>query len=570
MHFYLNRCIKLLHRYALGDKPIQVEFLSDQSANFSDTLHHCVNYQDPNLNIAYPIYSIHGNHDDPSGFGRLSSLDLLSSTGLINYFGKWTDLENISIKPLLMRKGQTKLAIYGLSHIHDNRLCRLFLNSKVIFERPSEDTDSWFNVLVLHQNRANRGEKNYLPDNVIPSFINLVIWGHEHDCRIRPEENANGVFISQPGSSVATSLSYGESIDKHIATLAIEQQRFQMHEIKLETVRPFVFETIDLTVEIARGSIQSVCAGSDLSKDIQKFASDKIEEMIKEAEKKLNVDNKLQPKEPLLRLRLDYSDEDCMFNAIRFGQQYNKRVANPTDIILFKKHIQRKKIDMKQYNDQAMKSVFDQDIEEDSFNVEKMVEKYFNSLDDDAQLDVLFTKSMSELCCRLVQCDDDDAAENIIKFHKEKICQYLNEEMPSEDNVLDELKNFRLNHSGQVYSDMLKMLDNRGSRVTRPAIEEISSDDNDDDDGVNGGNKSKASSKAAPVIRGGASTRPARGRGSRGGRTTTAAATSNRKQPTLKQLVVAKSKNDTASTSRPTRTSPRKPRRFAQYDPDSD
>jgi len=25
------------------------------------------NYYDPNLNISLPIFSIHGNHDDPSG-----------------------------------------------------------------------------------------------------------------------------------------------------------------------------------------------------------------------------------------------------------------------------------------------------------------------------------------------------------------------------------------------------------------------------------------------------------------------------------------------------------------------
>ena len=26
-----------------------------------------VNYEDPDINIAIPVFSIHGNHDDPSG-----------------------------------------------------------------------------------------------------------------------------------------------------------------------------------------------------------------------------------------------------------------------------------------------------------------------------------------------------------------------------------------------------------------------------------------------------------------------------------------------------------------------
>lgn len=45
--------------------------------------------------------------------------------------------------------------------------------------------------------------------------IDLVIWGHEHDCRIDPEKVANKpYYISQPGSSVATSLAHGEAIPK--------------------------------------------------------------------------------------------------------------------------------------------------------------------------------------------------------------------------------------------------------------------------------------------------------------------------------------------------------------------
>jgi DNA repair exonuclease SbcCD nuclease subunit len=33
-----------------------------------------VNYEDPNLNIAIPTFSIHGNHDDPQGTGPVSYL----------------------------------------------------------------------------------------------------------------------------------------------------------------------------------------------------------------------------------------------------------------------------------------------------------------------------------------------------------------------------------------------------------------------------------------------------------------------------------------------------------------
>jgi len=46
--------------------------------------------------------------------------------------------------------------------------------------------------------------------------VNLVVWGHEHDCRIEPEPvTGKGYYITQPGSSVATSLADGESIPKY-------------------------------------------------------------------------------------------------------------------------------------------------------------------------------------------------------------------------------------------------------------------------------------------------------------------------------------------------------------------
>jgi DNA repair exonuclease SbcCD nuclease subunit len=33
-----------------------------------------VNYEDPNFNIGIPVFSIHGNHDDPQGAGAVSPL----------------------------------------------------------------------------------------------------------------------------------------------------------------------------------------------------------------------------------------------------------------------------------------------------------------------------------------------------------------------------------------------------------------------------------------------------------------------------------------------------------------
>lgn len=136
----LYQCMSLLRKYTLGSKAISLELLSDQSINFVDCFNSSVNYEDPNLNVSIPVFSIHGNHDDPSGYKLKSSLDILATSGLVNYFGRFTDLTKLEIHPILLKKGVTQLAIYGLSYIHDSRLVRLFTDEKVVMKKPDEST----------------------------------------------------------------------------------------------------------------------------------------------------------------------------------------------------------------------------------------------------------------------------------------------------------------------------------------------------------------------------------------------------------------------------------------------
>lgn len=356
-----NRCIELLRRYTFGDRPVSLEILSDQAQCFHNAVNQTVNYEDPNLNIAIPVFSIHGNHDDPSGFGRLSSLDLLSTTGLVNYFGRWTDLSQVDISPILIRKGESQMALYGLSHIHDVRLARLVKDFKVNFNCPDkareegkegeqEAEEDWFHLLVVHQNRAERGPKNYLPEDSLPAFLHLVIWGHEHDCRIEPEVNARkGFYVSQPGSSVPTSLSEGEAKKKHVGLLEIYKNKFKLKELPLQTVRPFVFDSIVLPDRADELGLNE----GDASKKVEAFAKERVEAMIAQAETQL-TGHPRQPTLPLIRLRLLYTDEACMFNAIRVGQMFRTRVANQ-DIVLFSKLIKRTKMEAVNLDKEALR-----------------------------------------------------------------------------------------------------------------------------------------------------------------------------------------------------------------------
>lgn len=61
-----------------------------------------------------------------------------------------------------------------------------------------------FNMFVLHQNRFCHGRVNnlsFVKQEKLPKFLNFVIWGHEHECRIVPEEFEADpkYYISQPG-----------------------------------------------------------------------------------------------------------------------------------------------------------------------------------------------------------------------------------------------------------------------------------------------------------------------------------------------------------------------------------
>ncbi|XP_017151748.1 double-strand break repair protein MRE11 [Drosophila miranda] len=524
----MHKCIELLRRYTFGDKPVSLEILSDQSLCFYNAVNQSVNYEDPNLNIAIPVFSIHGNHDDPSGFGRLSSLDLLSTSGLVNYFGRWTDLTKLEISPILIRKGESQLALYGLSHIHDGRLARLFKDFKVTIECPGNsgnggggdgeaEQEDWFHLMVVHQNRADRGPKNYLPEDLLPDFLHLVIWGHEHDCRIEPESNAKkGFYVSQPGSSVPTSLSEGEAKKKHVGLLEIYKTKFKLKELPLQSVRPFVYDSIVLPDKAEELGLNE----GDASTKVYKFAQERVESMIEKAKAQLTGHPK-QPHLPLIRLRLLYTDESCMFNTIRFSQMFSTRVANAQDVVQFSKLVKRTKGETVKLDKEAMRRALEA---ENATRVEELVDRYFDEAKTKKPLKLLHSKALAEMTYRLVERRDANAAENIVKFYKEKAVEHLMESMPNDENIDDGLQCFRERHK---HDDLLKMLDARGVRPK-------------DETSVFATKDEANSSTATTTGRG----RAARGRGAARGRAAATSATTRSKP----QLDV--SMNNTRSSGR--------------------
>lgn len=143
---------------------------------------------------------------------------------------------------------------------------------------------------------------------------------------------SGGAFsVLQPGSSVATALSEGESRKKHVFLLEIRQKKWRTVKIPLETVRPFVFDSVALSHQ------SSVNPGNPDS--VVDFLSDKVDQMISLAGREASPNG---PTLPLIRCRVDYSGFSTI-NTQTFAQQFVDKVANPQDVLLWQKSAVRRR-----------------------------------------------------------------------------------------------------------------------------------------------------------------------------------------------------------------------------------
>lgn len=345
----LYQVMRSLRKNCLGMKPCQLQFLSDATEVFQRGLGH-VNYEDPDVNIAIPVFSIHGNHDDPSGEGNYCSLDLLQMAGLVNYFGQVPRADEIEAKPILLQKNLTKLALYGISNVRDERMFRNFRDHNVKWFRPNQQSSDWFNLLTVHQNHSAHTATGYLPENMLPEWLDLIVWGHEHECLIDPSHNPEtGFHVMQPGSSVATSLVPGEAVAKHVAVVSITGRDFKVEKHRLKSVRPF------MTAEIVLANDKRF-KGLDKKKEnrqeLTRKLIDVVEEMIEEANAEWDSIQEEDPGSglsnsrplPLIRLKVEYTAPEGgqydIENPQRFSNRFQGKVANINDVV----HFYRKKI----------------------------------------------------------------------------------------------------------------------------------------------------------------------------------------------------------------------------------
>lgn len=396
------------------------------------------------------MFSVHGNHDDPSGLGGYSVLDNLHAAGLINYFGKVSNLKEIEVSPLLLTKGRAKLSLYGMSSVKDERLHRLFRENKVKMYRPEEDTEDWFNLLVLHQNRAKRGPTNFIPEHFIDGFFDLVLWGHEHDCRITPEKVVYGddktFHITQPGSSVATSLCEAEALQKKVGVLEIAPGRlFKLEEIRLKTVRPMIFRTI--WIEDPEHGLQNQFKFADQKKvhaAIEKYLIKYINKLL-ELLPSLLTGHPSQPTLPLVRVRVEYLDEAHQLTASRFGNHFHDKVANPNEVLLFRRRVIKREVGEESgFSKQAFDAIMPIDLD-DMVSMEDLISEYFveagkgNAEEKKRnEMKLIGVKGIGSALNRFIEKEDKDSIGCIVDRQFQKTVDRLMSVDGLEDEQVDE------------------------------------------------------------------------------------------------------------------------------------
>lgn len=416
----LTRCVEILRKHIMGDSDISFEILSDFTTSFSHSEHFKhTNYMDENLNIRLPIFTIHGNHDDPNGKDAFSVLDLLSAAGLLNYFGKQQNMDKIEVSPILLTKNGVKIALYGIGALPEERFHRYIANDRVAFLKP-DDKEKFFNIFIVHQNRVRHGTK-YLPEHCLTNLPDFVLWAHEHEACDRATYNPQQDFyIFQPGSTVATSLCPGEVPPKQVGLLRIRLDKdgefeLQLTPIKLKTVRQFYLETVSLNDHFSKLGKKNVSVI-----DVEEFCSKKIEEMIAIAAEEHSGDPR-QPNLPLIRLRVDYSDEYLTLSANHFGQRFVGKVANPKELILFKCKrgiVQKVVVDSNlEMIEDMMEDMYENEDTLQSKNcvhIDDVINEYFDHVEPQSKLCLLGEKKLTEAVKEIVEKDAQSAKINMI------------------------------------------------------------------------------------------------------------------------------------------------------------
>lgn len=315
-------------------------------------------------------------------------------------------------------------------------------------------------------------ETSYLREDFLPEFLDMIIWGHEHECLIDPKYNPQTNFhVMQPGSSVATSLMPGEAVPKHVAVLSITGRDFTVETIRLKTVRPFVMREIVLSEE--KEAMKLVKKANNRTQ-LTQFLEGIIDDMIKQANEEWRAaqgdeeqEEDENPPLPLIRLRVEYSapeggNFDCE-NPQRFSSRFDKRVANVKDVVQFYRKkaggtkTGHKGAEMPEESMLASLAI-------DSVKVDKLVREFLAA----QSLTVLPQNSFGDAFSQFIDKDDKHAMEEFVKENLEKqVEQLMKMDKLDEDNIQDAMEEGK-SHLEELFASGHRSMRKNSKRKPRP------------------------------------------------------------------------------------------------------
>ena len=199
-------------------------------------------------------------------------------------------------------------------------------------------------ILIIHQNRfkgirPGAPYKNCVHPTMLPNFLDLIIWGNEHESTDElVEDPVQNFYIYQPGSSIPTSLNGAEALQKHAGFFEIgEKKNFKFVPIALRNQRPLYVKNMELDqlLDNKKPSAMQRLRMDEEAEDEEKKIEEKIEEEFNRIleEHESNIANQKRLKNPpLIRLKVEYSG----FDIIRIKQlelKFMGKVANEGYII---------------------------------------------------------------------------------------------------------------------------------------------------------------------------------------------------------------------------------------------
>ena len=217
------------------------------------------------------------------------------------------------------------------------------LNFKRVYEMDEQTQNKeimpTYNIFMIHQDRF-RNSIGLFDRNQIPDWIDVTLWGHEHNCRITEnfpfevekftteEQVSREIKIVMPGAPIPTSLTEAEAGQKFVSKFTVFQgengYEANFDVIPLENTRPFIYHRENLNRNIMH----------NVKKEEEEILK-KIRSAIEDQSKPIFLRLRFQTEESQAIIQKVGLDSLSIWNKLSKSEQ--NLIANPRNFLMYRK-----------------------------------------------------------------------------------------------------------------------------------------------------------------------------------------------------------------------------------------